>query len=288
MPRSAAMILWATILVVSWVAINAPTNAPSQSAVARSLRPAGDGHEESNGKRVSSLDEVLELAEVLLQHMQSDVRDYTGVLIKQERIAGKLGESATMQFKIRNPLPDAERGIAAYLKFEEPKAAAGREVIWADGQNAGKLIVHEGGMKRLLGRFELDPLGQLAMMGQKYPITEIGLIRLAEKLIEKGQGSPRMAQARVTIRDDVLVGDRKCRMIQLTHEVPSPEVDFHVAQIAVDMERKIPLRYAAYLWPEEPGGELPVEEEYIYLDVELNVGLVDKDFDPDNPAYDFP
>ena len=35
-------------------------------------------------------------------------------------------------------------------------------------------------------------------------------------------------------------------------------------------------------WPETPGGEPPLEEEYTYLDVELNVGLKDSDFDPDN------
>ena len=29
-------------------------------------------------------------------------------------------------------------------------------------------------------------------------------------------------------------------------------------------------------------------EEYTYVDVQLNVGLIDADFDPDNPRYDFP
>jgi hypothetical protein len=29
-------------------------------------------------------------------------------------------------------------------------------------------------------------------------------------------------------------------------------------------------------------------EEYIYRDLKLNVGLQEKDFDPDNEEYDFP
>ncbi|MGN6136394.1 MAG: DUF1571 domain-containing protein, partial [Aureliella sp.] len=37
----------------------------------------------------------------------------------------------------------------------------------------------------------------------------------------------------------------------------------------------------------EPGDPPPLEEEYTYLDVQLNVGLKDIDFDPENPAYNF-
>jgi len=51
---------------------------------------------------------------------------------------------------------------------------------------------------------------------------------------------------------------------------------------------KIPLRYAAYFWPATPGSEeLPVLEEYTYLNVKLNVGLADADFNPNNPNYNF-
>jgi outer membrane lipoprotein-sorting protein len=73
----------------------------------------------------------------------------------------------------------------------------------------------------------------------------------------------------------------------VTHPDKKPEFDFHVAQIFFDIERMIPLRYAAYMWPED-GGDPPVEEEYTYLDVKLNVGLTDEDFNPDNKSYKFP
>jgi outer membrane lipoprotein-sorting protein len=55
----------------------------------------------------------------------------------------------------------------------------------------------------------------------------------------------------------------------------------------LDTERLIPLRYAAYLWPEKDG-EPVLEEEYTYLNVQLNVGLTDADFDPENENYHFP
>jgi hypothetical protein len=72
------------------------------------------------------------------------------------------------------------------------------------------------------------------------------------------------------------------------HPEHDPRFDFHIAQIFIDEERMIPLRYAAFLWPEKPDDPPPLEEEYTYLNVRLNVGLKDSDFDPDNPAYNFP
>jgi hypothetical protein len=57
--------------------------------------------------------------------------------------------------------------------------------------------------------------------------------------------------------------------------------------VFIDDELQVPIRYAAYGWPETEGGKPTLEEEYTYLDVALNVGLTSADFDPSNPAYDF-
>ena len=56
----------------------------------------------------------------------------------------------------------------------------------------------------------------------------------------------------------------------------------------IDKELNIPVRYAAYDWPAAPGEEPPLMEEYVYVNVKLNVGLSDEDFDPANQAYKFP
>lgn len=236
------------------------------------------------------LDPVLELARQALARIQNEVEDYTGRLIKRERIRGVLGGEVQMEFKIRTRREtngNVERPLSAYLKFLEPKSARGREVIWKEGANGNKLTSHEGGYLNLM-RIELDPAGTLAMIDNKYPITEIGLTRLVEKLIEKGERDRLVGPCEVRIVEDQFVGDRVCRLIQVTHPKPDPRFDFHIAQIFIDTERMIPLRYAAFLWPKEAGAEPLLEEEYTYLDVELNVGLTDTDFDPSNPAYNYP
>jgi hypothetical protein len=244
--------------------------------------------------RIATLDEVLVLAEQILDVLRSDVDDYTATLVKRERIHGRLGSESRMQVKVRNPtrVGEQEKGLAVYLRFEEPGSASGREVIWVENENNSRLVSHEGGLKNIM-RMTLAPDSSLAMLGNKYPITEIGLVRLVEKLIEKakselGSASGDLTECRVEIIDNQLVGDRPCRLIQVIQPREGRGLDFHIAHIFVDMERMIPLRYAAFLWPKDPSEAPPLEEEYTYLDVELNVGLADKDFDPDNPAYQFP
>ncbi len=235
------------------------------------------------------LDDVLKLAREALSQLDTNVTDYTATLVKRERVSGKLGDETTIALKIRHSQVQSDGTKAplhAYLFFESPSNVKGREVIWVERRSENKLTAHEAGLFNVM-RVNLDPKGTLAMMGNKYPITEIGLGNLISKLIEKGERDRRVGDCEVLIQDGQRVGDRECRLIQVTHPDKQPQYDFHIAQILLDTERLIPLRYAAYLWPDKDGKPV-LEEEYTYLDVRLNVGLTDADFDPENEKYNFP
>lgn len=269
---------------------------PSAASVERSAHSEGWSASDLASKDTGSaageselveLADVLSVAEDMLRRLKTEVKDYQAKMIKRERIDGELGPAVSMQLKVRNA--DASgKGFAAYLRFVEPESVAGREVIWGPDFNGGQLQVHEVGIKRLLGTLSLDPNGLLAMRGQKYPISEIGLVRLVEKLIEKGNREARIGQAVVRVNEECQVGDRACTLYEVVNPKDNGESDFHIARVYVDTERMLPLKYAAYLWPSEIGGQPQLEEEYSYLELETNIGLTSEDFDPNNPQYDFP
>lgn len=237
------------------------------------------------------LDPVLQLAKDALTRMNAEIRDYTATLLKRERIGGTLGSEAEMELKVINARSATAEMPAVpmhvYLKFNSPASSKGREVIWIEGKNNNQLVAHEGGFKNFL-RMNLDPEGTIAMMGNRYPITGIGMSRLVEKLIEKGTRDRELGSCLVEIMENEKVGDRPCRLIQVTHPVEEQGMDFHIAQIFFDAERMIPLRYAAFGWPKKEGEAPTLEEEYTYLNVQLNVGLSAEDFNPDNPKYNYP
>lgn len=236
------------------------------------------------------LDPALELAQQSLGLMQSQIHDYTAVLVKRERIGDSLGDNEFMFVKIRNRKVQDNKVVvpfSVYLAFLQPAAVKGREVIFIENANEGKLIAHEGGIKRMLGTHELDPTGYLAMAGQRYPLTDIGLENLVHKLIERGEKDKRHGQCQVDLIPGAKVGGRSCSILQVTHPEQESHFDFHIAQIFMDDEWKIPVRYAAYSWPKSTGADPEVIEEYTYQKIKINVGLTDKDFDVANSEYNF-
>lgn len=241
---------------------------------------------------IDSLDAALRLANRGLEHMRSEIRDYTCVLAKRQRSRnGTLGEEQFMATKIRCRKVDADGEItvplSVYMKFLKPKSMTGREVIWVENQNNGKLIVHEPGIKNLL-RFRLNPTGLIAMFGQRYPLSDIGMEQLIVKLMELCEQERDDDEMVVSLQNGAMVGDDPCTIIQIRYAEKNPAQAIHLARIFFDDERMIPVRYAAYLWPDVEDGEPPLDEEYTFQEVKLNVGLTDADFDPDNPDYNFP
>jgi hypothetical protein len=251
--------------------------------------PATTSRAEDDATGSHPLDPALKIAREGLQVINDSVRDYTATIIKRERIGGKLSDYHYLDAKIRHER--TEGGLVAvpfsvYLKYLSPKNVKGREAIWVEGRNNNKLIAHEAGLVGLFPVY-LKPDGMLAMHNNRYPITKIGFKNLIEELIEKAEEDRNKGDCEVNFYDEAKVDGRPCRMIEVIHPERDPRFDFFRAQIYIDKELNVPIRYAAWTWPLREGAPPVLEEEYTYRGLKLNVGLTDRDFDPDNPAYNF-
>ena len=116
------------------------------------------------------LDPALKMTRDSLKYMQQEIHDYTALFVKRCRVGGELSPMTYAEVKILNPRPQRRTPMSVYLKFLKPSSVRGREVIWVDGRNEGKLIAHESGFKNFVS-LKLDPNGYLAMRGQRRPIT---------------------------------------------------------------------------------------------------------------------
>ncbi len=210
------------------------------------------------------------------------IKDYTALMTKQENINGELQDAQVMEVKFR------QEPFSVYLKFRYPKKINGQEAIFVRGQNDSKLIAHGVGVERTFGTQKVDPEGFIAMRGNKYPITDMGLLNLVDKLLEVGRRDSKFGECTVEYFEDVNVGDRVCTLIQVVHPVPRKSFQFHIARVFVDKELNLPIRYESYDWPKKEGDEPIMIEAYTYQNLKLNVGLTDKDFDYKNPDYNYP
>ncbi|HYW78429.1 MAG TPA: DUF1571 domain-containing protein, partial [Thermoguttaceae bacterium] len=153
--------------------------------------------------------------------------------------------------------------------------------------NDGKLIARRGGTRLAYFTKALDPESELAMQGNRYPVTQIGIKSLIGRLYEVGREDVQYGECDVQYLEDVAVNGRNCTVIQVTHPVRRTNFQYHMARIFLDNELQVPIRFAAYDWP-SGGDDRPVLlEEYTYIDLKLNLGLTDWDFDTRNEEYGF-
>lgn len=279
-------ITWGVITCVTAVCASANAQSPLTEPVYRVANSAGS----TTSPSTSPLDPALKLARDTLNNVQSNVKDYTCTMIKRERVAGKLGDQEYFYMKVRNrKVADGvtTTPFSVYMKFIKPLKTAGRECIYVENHNDGKILAHEVGLRNL-AIFRIDPHGMLAMRGQRYPITDAGVENLVTKLIERGTRDRAQTDVEVKFFKGAKINGRSCTMLQVRHPKQNAKLDFHVAQIFIDEELGVPIRYAAWTWPRTAGGKPELLEEYTYVNMKLNVGLTDQDFDPKNPAYKYP
>ena len=208
------------------------------------------------------------------------ISDYTCTFYKRERIDGRLSKTHIMNMKARS------KPNSIYLRFEQP--AAGREAIYIEGQHKGKVLAHDVGLGRLIaGTLHLDPGGAQAMEDCRHPITEAGIGRLIDTVWNRWSTELTPEESLVTLRDDMMIGDRKCTLIETTHPKRRHHLTFHRVRLFIDQELGLPIRFEGYDWPKTPGADPELTEEYTYTNVRVNIGLGDRDFDAANPAYAF-
>lgn len=289
----------AGLLAAGTSALAQPPQQPSKRLVEPLYREAKAKIDQNATVKKHPLDPALDRARNGLQNIRQNIRDYSATMVKQERIGDTVQEPEYMFAKIRNEKIAGGRVVSpfsVYLYFLKPGKIKGREVIFVRGHNNEKMIAHEprDSFKGKFGSIWLRPDGTLAMQGNRYPITEIGLETLVLRLIEKGtrdkkNGDP--SECIVEFRKNAKINGVNCTLLQVMHPIPREYFDFHIAQIFIDDARNVPIRYAAYRWPARQGAPVNPKEDlieaYTYLNLKLNVGWTDKDFDYTNSDYSF-
>ncbi|MFO0927156.1 MAG: DUF1571 domain-containing protein [Gemmataceae bacterium] len=103
-----------------------------------------------------------------LERYDHEVAGYRAVLVKQERIAGRLGlvEHVAVCFR--------ERPFSVRMEWKKGTGLAAR-LAFVRGENDDQLLVKPAGWRGLVGVVARDPHGDEAKLSSRYPITEFGI-----------------------------------------------------------------------------------------------------------------
>jgi outer membrane lipoprotein-sorting protein len=214
-------------------------------------------------------------AEVIseMQQAYDRVDHYTATFLLQERIDRELRPHQHVMLKFKRPQK-------IYLRWLQGKHE-GRQAIYPAGVDANELWVR---LPLPVGAMtvSLDPQSPRARKDSRHTITDVGIGKLIDLVAENV--SRGLQRGEITVEDrghHTTFGRPSQRYILHFPGDPAKGYYCMTAIIDVDREYRLPVYAEIFDWQ----GQLV--ERYGYLDVRLNHGLTDADFDPKNPAYGF-
>lgn len=233
--------------------------------------------DETNKESVHPLVPAIRYAKSSLEKVEA-LPGYTATFYKRE-VVGTATVSHKMRMKVRH------KPFSVYLYFEKPHD--GREVLYVEGQNNGKLIAHEAGLLSIAGSMELAPDDAIAMNENRYPITMAGIANMMKQLIRTWEAEAKYEGTEVRYFKEAKLGSMTCRVVESTHPKPFRQFNNHKVRLWVDSESGIPVRIQTFGFPRKPGDKPPVLEDYTFMDLSTDVRLTDADFDRNNSRYSF-
>ncbi|MDP7303599.1 MAG: DUF1571 domain-containing protein, partial [Pirellulaceae bacterium] len=220
---------------------------------------------------------ALNLARERGAYLHEHVRDFTCLLVKRERINGQLRDYEYLATKVRR---EQRRGdkittpFSIYSQFLGPAKVRGRKVLYVQGENEGKMLVRNGGSRFNYITVKLEPDSAAALRESRYPITELGLDSITQRLINQTlsdiRHDPTGENSRVTFFRQASVEDRPCLHIQVVHPTRHEQFTYHIANIYIDSELHMPIRVETHGWPKDGDTKPVLEEEYTLTRLRLN------------------
>ena len=197
----------------------------------------------------------------------TEVTDYTGTFIKQERIDGKLRDKQTIDFKFKT---------TPHSILMEWKQNAGKidKLLYVENQNDNKALLHPTGILSWVKSVKRDPNNEEIMKSTLKPCTEFGFAKIAQSMLADLKGDDNNPP-KATLKYLAQKGKQSSYVINLEMTYTNPAKGT-AAKILMtyDTVTSAPTERNAY------DSDNNLLYSYTYTNLKLNTGLTDKDFTP--------
>jgi hypothetical protein len=259
--------LFSAIAFVALFTLAPPASPQSSASITVAAAP------KTSGTRLGPLEEEFTQRLAEAQKVYTQVNDYVSTLVMQERLEGELRPRSVGLIKFRKP-------YSVYLKWHEGPQA-GTQALYVAGENDGKVLARKGGLLGL-ATFRLQPTSRLALSENRHPITEAGLGFMLDLIESNRKRAVANGCARVRRLDERAALQPQGPRYELVVEADGNAGYYcRRALVTFDPRTRLLVAVQVFDWNNR------LIEDYRYLNVRLNVGLTDRDFDPKNPAYNF-
>lgn len=250
---------------------------PAESAAERGVDGVTIISGEALGEVTDQLEqELIELAQTdhiaLLERCLDNSRQYSDYRLtfeKQERIRGSLQEAQVIDAAFRaEPFSVGMRWVEG--------AGRGDRALYIEGERNNQMLIRPiESLQWIAGRHVLrSPTHRDVMRSTLRPITAFGFSNSLENLLTVY----RLAEANGELTQEfggvAEVFGRRALVLVRTLPPDRDEYEAAVTTIYIDIEYLVPVLIEGRDWQDE------LVAQYVFKDIELNLGLTDEDFSP--------
>lgn len=239
------------------------------------------------GKTASvNLQRKMELLQQGREFLQT-IPAYTAQFRKQEVVGGSLLDEHVMFMKYR------QQPFSVYLLWSA--GDPGREVLYVEGSNNGRLLAHDGGWRARIPAFHLSPESSLALRDSRYPVTCAGFQGLIEMMLNvhrEDLDCNRVASCE--IESDVDCAGRSCEAFTTLYRTAETSPVYRKSITLIDREWHLPLQTTHFEWPKSGDSadspeldQTTLIEFYQFSEIDFHPSLNDSDFSRSHPDYHF-
>jgi hypothetical protein len=266
---------------------------PAMSVVPAPVNSPADGKKRAVAQGPTEFDRIAMFMNMILleqgRRRLGEASDYTCTFFKQERLGTELSEGQIMELKMRH------KPFSVYMKWLNGEK--GRELLYVDGEQDNKMIVHPGGWKaRIVPSIKLEPDSSLALSESRHPVTMVGLLKLSDEIITRRKTEiEHRCPVRCQFLENETANERPCYCFVSTYLDRKSSEEYRKSIQYIDREWLLPICVKNFAWPEPKQAfandgaldEATLIEHYAYTELQFNQQLAHDDFDRANKSYNF-
>lgn len=239
------------------------------------LQPEAHGQDKVIRANVarSSLDEPIALLQEAKRNYTA-VKDYTCIMVSQERVNGKLDEPNMMHMKVKS------EPFSVWMKWISPSKSAGQEVAFVDGKNKNKMRVKSNALViKAVGFLSIATDDPRVLERSRHTIREAGIGNMIEQNLRHWELSRQAGSAKAVVGESEF-NKRKCVRVEIVATKPTQGNYCYRTVILLEKNSKLPMHLENYAWPKAggpAGGELL--ESFGFMNLQFNTGLKDSEFE---------
>jgi len=204
------------------------------------------------------------LLEVMKANYDSSIKDYTGMFTKQERLKNKLRKPQVITFKFRN------EPFSIFMQWKKNPGKADR-MLYVEGQNNNKMVVHPRGLLGFIRSVERDPKGKDVLKTSLRTCDKFGIRNLLNRVTGLYKGNVQDEGFSVKYIGTEEIDKRPCIVLETI--MPNNKISTTRRLIlVVDMEYRLPVSVTSL------DGKGNLISKYSYTSLNFNNGLKDENF----------